>query len=191
MTTALKHTAFLLLSLATASAGFASDPFAITDDFVAYLKQETNPHDFGLRPDGRFYPYSTPRGRRIGYYFTVWDKALYAQGCTKQEAEDRLRGQAQEALASLIRYIAKTYPDHPFATLSPKSQQMLADYALSEGPENISPAFYDAVIRQDWDRLFDTFIYLRWVEKGWPDNPRNKAFIDRWMDPQLRLRPPP
>ena len=125
MTTALKHTAFLLLSLATASAGFASDPFAITDDFVAYLKQETNPHDFGLRPDGRFYPYSTPRGRRIGYYFTVWDKALYAQGCTKQEAEDRLRGQAQEALASLIRYIAKTYPDHPFATLSPKSRMAL------------------------------------------------------------------
>ena len=66
---------------------------------------------------------------------------------------------------------------------------MLVDYAVTEGVENISPQFYKAVIKADWDTLFRQFIYIRWVEKGWPDTPKNKAFINRWMDMKIRERP--
>ena len=67
------------------------DETAVSDDFVKYLQRAANPHDFGLRSDDRFYPYSTPQGRRIAWRQPVWDKALFARGCTPQEAEQQLR----------------------------------------------------------------------------------------------------
>ncbi len=169
--------------------GFAAEPFSITDDFIAYLKQTTNPHEFGLRPDGRFYPYSTARGRRIGYDRLVTDKGLYHRGCSKAEAEAQLRADAEMALGELKRYMAGAHAARPFDSLSRKSQEILLDFAFSEGPTNLSPAFYEAVMSEDWNRLFDSFMYIRWVEKGWPNTAKNKAFADRWLDPQSRLRP--
>ena len=66
------------------------DETDVSDDFVKYLQRAANPHDFGLRSDDRFYPYSTPQGRRIAWRQPVWDKALFARGCTPQEAEQQL-----------------------------------------------------------------------------------------------------
>jgi len=184
--------AFLLAWMFAAEA-VAAEPFVITDEFLAYLKTATNPHEFGLKPDGRFYPYSTPRGRRIGYDRPVLDIVLYRRGCTRAEAETQLRTDATKALADLTRYLVRTHPTPAFSALSRKSQEMLLDFALSEaeGATNIAPAFYDAVMKEDWNRLFNEFIYIRWVEKGWPDTTRNKAFADRWLDPKTRLRPGP
>src|SRR5205823_9538382 len=57
----------------------------LSDDFLAYLQRAANAHNFGLRADGRFYPYSTPQGRRIAWRQPVWDKSLFARGCTRAE----------------------------------------------------------------------------------------------------------
>lgn len=189
MKSTLFRSCVILLGLALNGTSRAAEPFAITDDFLAYLKQTTNPYQFGLRPDGRFYPYSSPRGRRIGYDRVVADKAFYRSGCTQEEAEAQLRADAAKALADVAAWMNKNYAAHPFASLSRKGQEMLVDLALSETAKNIPPPFYDLVIREDWDQLFRTFVYLRWVEKGWPDTTKNKAFADRWLDPKLRLRP--
>jgi hypothetical protein len=179
---------FIIGCLVTATC-FAAGPFTMTDDFVAYLKETTNPHEFGLRADGRFYPYSTPLGRRIGYAVPVTDKRLYSRGCTKAEAEAQLRARAEDALGELTRHMAREFPARPFNTLSRKSQEILLDHAFSEGAGNIRLEFYEAVMNENWDRLFDSFMYIRWIEKGWPDTRKNKPFTDRWLDPQRRLRP--
>lgn len=179
----------LIVSLAASAIHLSAAPFVINEDFVAYLKQTTNPHEFGLRDDGRFYPYSSPRGRQIGYAQPVTEKRLYGAGCTKAEAETQLRARAGQALADVTRHMAKTFPSRSFDTLSRKSQEILVDYAFSEGAENLSASFYETVISENWEKLFNSFIYLRWIEKGWPDTTKNKAFADRWLAPQDRLRP--
>ena len=178
-----------LLACLFAAPALRAEPFTLTGDFLAYLKTATNPHQFGLKPDGRFYPYSTARGRRIGYDRPLLDKALYQRGCTQAEAEAQLRADAAQAVTELTRRLAQVQPTPDFDALSRKSQEMLVDFALSEGATNIPPALCDAVIKEDWNRLFNDFIYIRWVEKGWPDTARNKAFADRWLDPKARLRP--
>lgn len=169
--------------------GFAAETFSLTDDVIAHLKQATNPQEFGLKAEGRFYPYSSPRGRRIGYDRPVTDKGLYRRGCTMAEAETQLRADAEKALGQLMQCMAKAYPTRSFNKLSRKSREMLLDFAFSESAANIPPSFYETVMSEDWKKLFDSFTYIRWVEKGWPDTTKNKAFAARWLDPQSRLRP--
>jgi hypothetical protein len=169
--------------------GLPAAPFEVTDDFFAYMKKVINPHDFGLKADGRFYPYASPKGRLIGYEKPVVDKTLYKRGQSKAEAGAILRADIDGAIIKLTEYMAQTYPATPFDSLSRKSQEMLVDHAVTQGPANISPAFYDAVMKEDWDSLFKNFTYIRWVEPSWPDVPKNKAFIDRWMDMKDRQRP--
>jgi hypothetical protein len=185
----LTRACLFLAGWAVIATGFSAEAFTITDDFFAYMKETTNPHEFGMKPDGRFYPYSTPRGRRIGYAQSVTDKGLYRRGCSKTEAEAQLRAGVEKALAELTRHMAEAYPARPFNSLNRKSQEILLDYAFSEGAKNISPALYETVMSGDWPRLFDSFMYIRWVEKGWPDTTKNKAFADRWLDAKLRERP--
>lgn len=189
MKTILSLLCALFCGLTVCETGLAAEPFVITDSFLSYLKQTTNPYGFGLRADGRFYPYSSPQGRRIGYMRSIDDKELYRNGCTKEEAEAQLRAGVEKALVELTAYMDENYADHPFQSLSRKSQEMLVDFAFSAGARDIPPAFYSVVIREDWSQLFNSFVYLRWVEKGWPDTIKNKAFADRWLDPQWRLRP--
>ncbi len=161
----------------------------ITDEFVEYIKSATNPYDFGLRNDGRFYPYSLSIGRRIGYRQPVLDEKYYSQGWPKEEAEKQLRKDLEKTLTELRQYMAEKYPAHPFDSLTRKSQEILLDYSYSQGVKNLEPAFYETVINQDWDKLFNTFMYIRWVEKGWPDTIKNKAFADRWLNPEKRKKP--
>ena len=169
--------------------GVAAEPVTITADFIAYLKQTTNPHQFGTRADGRWYPYSSPRGRRIGYDGPVDDKALYHEGLTQAEAENQLRARAEQTLRDLRGYLSSAYPKRPFNSLSRQSREILLDYAFSEGARNLPAAFYEVVMNEKWDQLFGSFMYIRWVEKGWPDTMKNKPFADRWLDPKSRLRP--
>jgi hypothetical protein len=77
--------------LTTPTTETGETPVPLNDELVAYIQRAANGDNFGLRADGRFYPYSTPQGRRIGWRQPVWDKALFATGCTRAEAEQRLR----------------------------------------------------------------------------------------------------
>ncbi len=171
-----------------AAAPPSADKFTISNEFVDYIKSATNPNDFGMRGDGRFYPYSLSIGRRIGYRQPVLDKKYYSQGWSKEEAEKQLRKDLTKTLKELRKYMAKKYPAAPFDTLTRKSQEILLDYAYSQGVKNLKPIFYETVINQDWGKLFNTFMYIRWMEKGWPDTIKNKAFADRWLDPEKRKR---
>jgi hypothetical protein len=181
---------FLLSGFVLPACAVAAEAWTLSDEFLAYLKQTTNPHGFGVRKDGRFYPYSSPRGRRIGYDGLVDDKALYQSGLGKEEAEARLRARVEEALRGLVEHAAMAYPERQFRSLSRKSQEMLVDHALSEGARNVPAAFYEAVMDERWDDLFGRFLYIRWVERGWPDTMRNKPFVDRWLVPRQRLPSP-
>ena len=178
----------LVILLAAATSCRAAD-FEITGDFFAHMKQVINPHNFGLKDDGRFYPYTSPRGWLIGYEKPVTDKTLFKKGLSKNEVETILRKDIEQAAADLREYMAKNHPAKPLGTLSRKSREMLVDHATTQGAANITPAFYEAVTNENWDALFKNFIYIRWVEPSWPDVPKNKAFIDRWMDMKDRQRP--
>ena len=188
----MKHslTKLLLVGILLAATSCrAADTFEVTDDFLAYMKQVINPHNFGLKDDGRFYPYTSPRGWLIGYEKPVIDKTLFKKGQSKDEAESILRKDIEQAAAELRAYMAKNYPAKPLGTLSRKSREMLVDHATTQGAANITPAFYEAVINENWESLFKNFTYVRWVEPSWTDVPKNKAFIDRWMDTKDRQRP--
>ena len=156
------------------------EAFEITDEFVQYIKKATNPYEFGLRADGKFYPYSTRYGRRIGYRQIVADKKMYREGWSRDAAEARLRKDLQTVLKQLIEYVDRRYPETPFNRLSFQSRHILLDFAYSEGVERISPEFYQTVIAQDWDRLIRTHLYIRMTD-GWPDQIQNKAFADQWI----------
>lgn len=163
--------------------------FTVTDEFVDYIKSRTNPYEWGLRDDGRFYPYSLPGGRRIGYRQSITEERLYSQGWPREDAEKQLRKDLQKNIDQLRLHLRREYPCHSFDTLSNKSQQILLDFTHSEGVENLKPEFYQTVINQDWRKFYDLDMYLRWKEKGWPDVIVNRAFADRWMDPEIRKAP--
>lgn len=167
----------------------AEKEFTITDKYIEYIKSTRNPYKWGLRSDGRFYPYCRPQGRMIAYGQRVFDKRYYADGMSDEEAESNLRLELNNALTALRAYMEKFYPEHHFDLLSRKSQEILLDLAFSEGAENLSERFYSVVINEDWDAMFNEFLYIRWVEKGWTCTISNKAFVDRWMNPQERHLP--
>ena len=164
------RTIFISLLLA---ATVIAEPFAITDEFVAYLKSAANPHEFGLRNDGRFYPYSTPYGRRIGYRQSVTDKAWFAQGWPKADADRRLRADLEKTLAELRKQPS-------FDGLSCESQEILLEFAYTEGVTNLKPEFVTAVSTRDWRKLIDEKLYIRMTD-GWPDSMANVAFAKRWI----------
>jgi hypothetical protein len=117
------------------------------------------------RADGRFYPYSTPQGRRIGWRQPVWDKALFATGCTRAEAEQRLRADLGRVLATLP------------AGLDQRQQETLLDLTYTEG--TLRPELVKAVLARDWPRMINGHLYVRYAGHA-PDHARNKAFAARW-----------
>jgi len=167
----------------------AQEKFVITDEYFEYIKSTLNPYEWGLRDDGRFYPYSRPGERMIGYGQRDFDKKYYSQGMSKEKAENNLRISLGKTLDELQAFMKTKYPKHPFDKLSRKSQEILLDLAYHEGPEDLSTELYNVVIKQDWEKMFDEFLYIRWIEKGWPYTIANKAFADRWLDPETRNIP--
>ena len=125
----------------------------------------------------------------IGYGQREFDKKYYDLGMSKAEAEMNLRHSLRITLDDLRVYVKTNYPDHPFDTLSRKSQEMLLDLAFSEGPAHLSDSLCVAVITEDWNTLFNHYLYIRWIEQGWPYTIANKAFADRWLDPATRQIP--
>jgi len=108
---------------------------------------------------------------------------------SKEKAENNLRISLGKTLDELQAFMKTKYPKHPFDKLSRKSQEILLDLAYHEGPEDLSTELYNVVIKQDWEKMFDEFLYIRWIEKGWPYTIANKAFADRWLDPETRNIP--
>ena len=158
----------------------AAEPFTITDEFVAYVQQGANPQAFGLAQDGRFYPYSTPLGRRIAWRQAVTDKQWFATGLAKADAEKLLRAELDHALIAARQVVERQQPANRFDELPLTSQELLVDFVHSEGATNVAPALVAAVLAGDWPRLIHQHLYVRWQGPS-PDNARNKAFADRWI----------
>ncbi|HTF13151.1 MAG TPA: hypothetical protein VK643_00615, partial [Burkholderiales bacterium] len=151
----------------------------LADDFVGYLQRTANENNFGLRADGRYYPYSTPQGRRIAWRQSVWDKALFAHGCTREEAEQHLRADLERALADVQVSLAKRTPAAEFAKLDQRQQETLIDFAYTEGVASLRPDLLAAVLAGDWTRVVGEHLYVRYAGHA-PDHARNKAFARRW-----------
>jgi len=155
---------------------------AFSAEFVAYLQAAANGSGFGLRTDGRYYPYSTPQGRRIAWRQPVWDRALYSRGCTAEEAEQRLRADLTRTLAEFRAALAARKPAVEFARLDPRQQETLLDFAHTEGVGKLRPEFVSAVLAGDWPRVVNEQLYVRYAGHA-PDHSRNKAFARRWSIP--------
>lgn len=177
-------TAFALLVCIASLACVAATParaeaFTLTDDFVGYMKAVTNPHSFGLR-DGRFFPYSTRYGRRIGYARPITEKTLYRTGETPAEAEAQLRAGLLATATELTAWLTREFPDQPFTELTHTQQELLIDHAYTEGVPAMNRAFCAAVLKADWNQLIDTCLYVRGLG-NWPDTDRNSAFGRRYI----------
>ncbi|MDI1248297.1 MAG: hypothetical protein PSV13_05380 [Lacunisphaera sp.] len=170
---------FILLLLVAGGSPLSATDFEISGEFLAYMKAVTNPHDFG-RKDGRYHPYSTRYGRRIGYARAVTDKSLYTRGETRAEAEQHLRHALSTTALALEAWLARKHPDSPLDSLDPRAREILVDRAFTDGVENLPPAFCAAVLRADWATLLDEHLYVR-APEGWPDTTQNHAFGLRWI----------
>lgn len=166
--------------------------FSLTDDFVRHLIEGRNAYadvaarkvtvmNLGLRADGKFYPYSTPVGRRIGYELPLESVYDYTRGITRAEAEARLRAAAVAVAVQLSTWIPQHHAGRTFEQLDAAGQEMLVDYALSEGVANLPPAYVDAIYQPDRiARLGADGLHLRWWG-GLMQVLKNRAFGYRWL----------
>ena len=154
-------------------------PPKFSDDFVSYLQHAANGSDFGLRSDGRFYPYSTPQGRRIAARQPVWDDTLFAKGCTREEAGQHLRSDLGHTLIALKKMLASRTPTVDFDKLEQRQQETLLDLAHTETVAALRPEFIASVLARAWTRMVHDHLYIRYAAHA-PDHPRNKAFARRW-----------
>lgn len=130
------------------------DSSHLDNDFVDYLKAAANWDNYGMR-NGRYYPYSTPLGRRIAWKQNVWDKKLFETGVSPEEADKRFRSQivmAEERVAAQIG-------PGKFSSLDKKQREILVDIALTE---NVIPP---ALLAQCW----------KTTGNAWPTNTPTSA----------------
>ncbi len=155
----------------------------VSDDFITYVEAAANGNEFGRRTDGRFYPYSTPQGRRIGWRQAVWDDALFAKGCTRETADEQLRLELRRTLGDLKAALAARHPAADFDTLDRRQQETLLDFAHSEGVNRIREEFIQAVPAPiGVAPVCKDHFYVRSTGHV-PDHARNKAFAQRWGIP--------
>jgi len=155
-------------------------PLDVSAEFLEYLQTAANPKRYGLRDDGRFYPYSTPQGRRIAWRQAVWNKDLYAHGCTREAAEHQLRADLARARSDLAAALAQRTPPVNLDRLTLPQQEILLDLALSEGAANLRAELLAVVLAGDGDTMAQQHLYVRYAGPA-PDHPRNKAFAERWL----------
>ena len=184
----------LLLGMLLAGPGTLAhaEPFVITERFIAFLIEGRNAHtavsarkvsvmNLGLRADGKFYPYSTPRGRRIGYELPLASVFDHTRGITRDEADARLRAAVQATAAELSEAIPQLFPGRTFEQLDLAGQEMLVDHALSEGVANLPRAFVDAVYSPNRiATLSADCLHLRYWG-GMMQILKNRAFGYRWL----------
>ncbi|MDR0352345.1 MAG: hypothetical protein LBI02_02965 [Opitutaceae bacterium] len=152
-------------------------PPPLDDDFIAYIKRAANQDNYGLRADGRFYPYSTPQGRRIGWRQPVWDKTLFETGCTPAEAEKHLRATLARVQLDLTAHLRARHPPIDFARLDRRQRETLLD--LASTGDALHPDLLETVLARDWERLTREHLYIRYAGHA-PDHVWNKAFAARW-----------
>jgi hypothetical protein len=150
-----------------------------SDEFVRYLQSAANVGDFGKRDDGRFYPYSTPLGRRIGWRQIVWDKAHYDVGCDPADAERAFRNDLLRTAIQLQKKLAERSPAVDFNTLDERQRETLLDLAVSNGVAGLSDELLECVLARDWNRMTRECLYIRYAGHA-PDHARNRAFAKRW-----------
>ena len=152
----MKVSFLFLIVMACVSHSAWAGPFYIRADgpevetppigFLLYLKDGSNPNrnfnsggasnnvnlcNFGLL-NGRYYPYSTPKGRRIGFGLpvpTATKASDFANGITIAEADARLTAAVNSAAAALAADLGTAV----WEGLDINCQEMLVDFALSEG----------------------------------------------------------
>lgn len=174
---------YLLKAEATALAPEAGNvPF--TDAFVKYIKTSANPSRHGFRSDGRFYPYSAPEGRRIGYRHRISDVKLYVKGWSEADAEQALQEELQ-AVETGLRERLRRDMKREFNELPRASREILLDFGLTEGVGTLKADFLRTVVQLDWDRILNPDFYARY-EADWPDSGRNRAFYERWHNEENR-----
>jgi len=166
--------------LKTESAPSASvqEKAGVSDEFVEYIKAAANPDLHGVGKDGRFYPYRSPQGRRIGYRLKVPDKSLYANGWSAAEADQALRDALASATKDLRERMRREFQCN-FDQLPQASREILIDFGFTEGVGAVRAEFIRAVLELDWRRILKPQFYVRY-EADWPDSVRNKAFLERW-----------
>lgn len=184
----MRRLTFILVAFMVSAVAGGAEPTTVTDDFVAYMKSVLNPFDFGLREDGRLYPYSTRYGRRIGYGRVVEDRVLFARGETKAEAEAKLRAGLQALGPKLAADIERRHPGVAWAALPQTAREILLDYAYTEGVERLPDDLVAVVVRGDWRTMLDRHLYVR-APDGWPDYVKNAAFGRRWIYGEAALVP--
>jgi hypothetical protein len=177
---------WLTLLLLLAARPVVAGDWVLTTSFTDYVKQVNNPpttYDFGLT-GGKYYPYSTPYGRRIGYGLIPQGTADYTNGITPAIAESRLNTELNSVASTLSSYIPTNYPGKTFEALSSDLQEVLVDYGFTEGVTNISAGLFNAVYAPDaWNRIAYDMVYVR-KQGGLLQHLKNRAFIARWLTPK-------
>jgi hypothetical protein len=163
---------WLLSSVPALPADAAAEPF------IDYLQRAANPDNLGLRADGRFYPYSSPAGRRIGYRQIVADKKLFRDGLSQEEAQQALLRQIAEVENEWREKLSSEFKRN-FDELPTESREILVDFGVSEGVAKVKPELIHAALELDWKSLLDPSVYVRY-EASWPLTERNKPFYERW-----------
>jgi hypothetical protein len=85
----------------------------------------------------------------------------------------------QQAAAAARTFCAERTPQS-FDDLPREKQEMLVDFFYAEPTDEVRIELIDAVLSGDWKRLIDECLYVRYYGPS-PDQPRNKAFADRWI----------
>ena len=155
-----------------------------TDAFVEYMKTTANPSRHGLRGDGRFYPYSAPEGRRIGYRQCISDKQFYVAGWSEADAGKALREELKSVETELRERLRQDL-NRKFDELPRASLEILLDFGFTEGVGALKADFLRTVVQLDWNRILNPDFYARY-EADWPDSVRNLAFYERWNSEENR-----
>jgi hypothetical protein len=163
---------WLLSTVAALPADAAAEPF------IDYLQRAANPDNLGLRADGRFYPYASPDGRRIGYRQIVADKKLFRDGWSQEEARQGLLRQIAEVENDWRKRLSSEFKRN-FDELPMESREILVDFGVSEGVAKVKPELIRAALELDWKHILDPAVYVRY-EAVWPLTERNKPFYERW-----------
>ena len=147
-------------------------------EFIDYIKKLCNPEAFGLREDGRFYPYSAPGGRKIGYGQPVFDTNFYAHGWSVKAAAEKLIEDLRATIEKL-RPVVREKTGRDLERLDLASREILLDFGYTEGTDQLSDQLIQAAVSLDWETLLKPEVYVRY-QANWPDSSRNKAYFDRW-----------
>jgi hypothetical protein len=110
----------------------------------------------------------------------VWDKRLFADGCTEAVADAQLRAELFHAHSELRALLAKRSPVIAIGSLTGQQREVLLDFARSEGVANLRADFLDAVLANDWPRILREHAYVRYCGPA-PDHARNKAFAQKLL----------